>query len=343
MSLTETDIKKLSLIFFIVLLAVLVFLVVRPVLMTVLGGLILAYIFLPVHRWITKQVKNKTLSAAIVSALVLIIIIAPLWFLASTMIKQVFNLYQFSQNWDVYGLVNTIVPQSAGEEIISQISLGLTNAISTSTSAILNWIVDFLLNFPIILLHLLLVAFVFFFALKEEEELRKFASGISPLKKTEEEKLVKQFKDMTKAIIYGQIILGLIQGIFAGIGFLVFGIPNALVLTVIATILSIIPVIGPSLVYFPVTIYLLIIGQPFLAIGYLLYNLLIVSTIDNFLRAHLVSRKTKVSSVIVLIGMIGGIFIFGVLGLILGPLILAYFITFLKAYRDKTLSSMFTS
>ena len=76
-------------------------------------------------------------------------------------------------------------------------------------------------------------------------------------------------------------------------------------------------------------------------IPFLIYNLLIVANIDNVLRIYLITRKTQMSQVIVLIGMIGGLFIFGMLGVLLGPLLLAYFITFLNAYRDNTLSSLF--
>jgi predicted PurR-regulated permease PerM len=124
---------------------------------------------------------------------------------------------------------------------------------------------------------------------------------------------------------------------------LVFKVPNALILTVVATISSVIPLIGPGLVYVPATIYLGVTGEPFLAIIYLLYNLLIVSTVDNLIRAHLISRKTKASQAVILVGMISGLFVFGLLGLIIGPLVLIYFITFLKAYKDKTLSSLFSA
>ena len=84
-------------------------------------------------------------------------------------------------------------------------------------------------------------------------------------------------------------------------------------------------------------------AAPHTVILFLAYNLLFVSTIDNFLRAHLISKKTQMSQAIVVIGMIGGVFVFSVLGLVLGPLILAYFVTLLRAYKDKTLTSMFTS
>ena len=85
----------------------------------------------------------------------------------------------------------------------------------------------------------------------------------------------------------------------------------------------------------------LAMGITAIAIPFLIYNLLIVANIDNVLRIYLITRKTQMSQVIVLIGMIGGLFIFGMLGVLLGPLLLAYFITFLNAYRDNTLSSLF--
>ncbi|MBU0466856.1 MAG: AI-2E family transporter [Nanoarchaeota archaeon] len=340
MTLTEKDVKRISLIVLIALLGILVFLIIRPVLLSIIGGLILAYIFFPVYKWIAKKVKYRSLAAALVSVLVLLIIFIPLWFLLPLMSQQVFALFQFSQELDINSLVRTIFPSSS-EQFIVQISATATNAVTKITSSILNSIVDFLINFAVISLHLLLVAFVFFFALKDESKLREFASGLSPLNKSQEKHLIKKFKDITGSIIYGQIVAGVLQGIFAGIGFFVFGIPNALVLTVLATMLSIIPVIGPSLIYIPVAIYLIITGNPLLAIGFLLYNVLIVSSVDTIFRSLFVSRRTRMSQAVILVGMIGGLFIFGILGLILGPLILAYFITFLTAYKEKTLSSLF--
>ncbi|MFH1290277.1 MAG: AI-2E family transporter [Nanoarchaeota archaeon] len=342
MTITEKDVKKISLIFLIALLGVLVFLILRPVMLSIIGGLILAYIFFPVFKWITKKIKYKSLAAALVSILVLIIIFIPLWFVLPIMSQQVFELFSLSQELDINGIVRSVFP-SASEQFIAQINATVQNAIAKITSSIIGSLVDFLINFAVVSLHLLLVAFVFFFTLKDEARLRSFVSGLSPLNKTQEKHLVQQFKDITKSLIYGQIVAGLLQGIFAGIGLYVFGVPNALFLTLIAVVLSVIPVIGPSIVYVPVTVYLMVVDNPLLAVGFLLYNILIVSSLDSIFRSHFVSRKTRLPQAIVLIGMIGGLFIFGILGLILGPLILAYFITFLKAYRDKTLSSLFGS
>jgi predicted PurR-regulated permease PerM len=339
MSFTEKDAKRIALAMLILFTAILAFIIVKPVLMSVLGGLILAYIFFPVYTQFLKYTKYRTIAASVVTIFVLAVIFVPLWFLAPVIVNRVFNLFQYSQSFDSAAVLSGIFPDSG--QLVTQASLAINNAIGKVSSVVVNAFVDFLVNFAVVSLHLFLVAFVFFFALRDEADLRKFVSGLSPLRKKQENDLIKQFKDITNSIIYGQIIVGIFQGIAAGIGLWLFGVPNAFLLTVLALILSIIPVIGPGLLYVPVTVYMIITGNPFLAIGYLLYNLLIVSALENILRAHIVQKKAKLSQVIALIGMIGGLLVFGVLGLILGPLILAYFVTFLRAYKEDTLSSFF--
>jgi len=167
-------------------------------------------------------------------------------------------------------------------------------------------------------------------------------SGISPFRKDKEVILVKRFKDITSSIIYGYIIVGILQGLALGLGLLVFGIPKALTLTILGSFASMLPMVGPWFVWIPVTISLFITGKVGLAIAFAVYCGFFVSTIDNIIRPYIVSRKTGVSPVIVLVGMIGGLFVFNMLGLILGPLILSYLILFLKAYKDGTLSDMFS-
>lgn len=340
--LTEREVKKMFLILLVVALGFLVYLIVKPVLLSIIGGLLLAYIFFPVYKWSLRLVRVRTLAAAVVSVLVLALIFIPLWFLVPLMSQQVFQLFQMTQSFDVSNLVRQLFPSST-EQFVALITNTLNSAVGKVTSSILDVMTSIIVNFATTALHLLLVAFVFFFALKDEAKLREFVSGLSPLNKTQEKELVKQFKDITESIIYGQVVIGILQGVLTGLGLLLFGVDNALVLTVLAIILGIIPVIGPGLVYAPVAIFMAVGGQPGLALGYLIYNVLVVSSLDNLLRSHLVSRKTKISQAIVIIGMVGGLFIFGLLGLILGPLILAYFITFLRAYKEKNLSSLFNS
>lgn len=340
MEINEKDVKKFALIILIVILAILAFITIRPVIFSVLGGLLLAYIFFPVYSKISKALKNTTIAATLCSIFLILILAIPLWFLTPILIQESFDAFKAVQSFDTNALLLKLFP-SVSEQIISQLNISISNTLSSSISSILSVLVEYILNFATILLHLILVAFVFFFALKDHQQLRDFVLGLSPLNKTQEEHLKTQFRGMTYSIIHGQFISGILQGILAGIGFIAFGVPGAFILTVLSLILGVIPIVGPGLVYFPVAIYLLATGKVFLGFLFLAYNLIIVSFIDNFLRTHLISKRTKVSQVIVLIGMVGGLFVFGILGILLGPLILAYFLTILKAYKEKTLSSMF--
>ena len=200
---------------------------------------------------------------------------------------------------------------------------------------------NFFLDLPTFLLNLFVLAFVFFFSLRDGDRLKDFVLSLSPLTKSQEQTIVKQFRDITDSIVYGQILIGLAQGLLAGLGFFIFGVPNALSLTFLAVILSIIPMLGAGFVWVPVNVYLFLTGNNVLGVLFLLYNIFLTSTVDNFLRIYIVSKKSDIPAVFILIGMIGGLFLFGLLGLLLGPLIVAYFITFLKAYKDQELTSLF--
>ncbi len=342
MELSDKNIKRISVFILILLLAVLAFILVRPILLSVIGGLLLAYTFFPIYKIVLRRIKNKNFSATLVSIFVVLLIIVPLYFFVPFMVNQVFGLFQAAQKFEIGTLIKAIFP-SAPDPFIIQMSATLGGVVNKISSSVLNGLVDLLLELPTIMFHLVIVAFVFFFALRDSDILTEFTSALSPLNKTQEKKLVQQFKDITNAIVYGHVIVGIVQGLVAGIGLYIFGIHNALILTVLAIILSVIPVLGAFFVWIPANIYLFTTGDTFSATLFLLYNIILVSNIDNVLRIYVVSRKTELSQVIVLIGMTGGLFIFGILGLILGPLILAYFVTFLKAYKDNTLSSLFTT
>lgn len=343
MSITEKDIKKVSLIGLLILLLVLSFLIVRPILLSIIGGLILAYIFLPVQKLLVRFLKSKTISALVVSLILLALILLPLWYLLPIVSRQIFELFKIVQDLDLIPVIQSIFP-NASEQFLTQISLTIKTTLSNLTVTIIDSTFDVLVNFFMIAVHAFIGVFVFFYALKDQDKLSSFASGLLPLSKNQEKVFVQQFKDITKSLLYGQVVAGLIQGITASLALYVFGVPNALILSLLAIGLSIIPLIGPGFVYVPVTVYMLVGGgNPLLAVGYLLFNLLIVSSIDNVFRAHFVSKKTNLSPALVLIGMIGGLLIFNVLGLILGPLILGYLIAFLKAYKENTLSTFFDS
>jgi predicted PurR-regulated permease PerM len=341
MALTNKDIKRIFVASLLIILAIVSFLIIKPILLSIISGLLLAYIFSPTYKKFYKLFKEGNTTAFAVCILIFLIIIVPLWFLLPTIINQTFELFNIAQNIDFVNLVSKIFPNSTPKFQRDTASI-IVGFIGKITSTSLDSLLAIVTNLPTTLLHLAVIIFVFFFSLRDQKELKEFISGISPFKKEKEIVLVKRFKEITSSLIFGYVIIGIIQGIVLGIGLILFGFPRAITLTFISIFASILPMIGPWLVWIPVTIIMISQGDYNLAIGFALYSGILVSSIDNFLRSYIIAKKTGTSSVIVLIGMIGGLFVFGILGLIIGPLVLSYLILFLRAYKDKTLSDMFS-
>jgi predicted PurR-regulated permease PerM len=342
MDITHKEIRQFVVIFMIFLMAVLAFLLLRPILISLIGGLILAYLFFPVHRFLLGTVKEKNVSAGLVSLVAVLVIFVPLWFLLQIITPQIFQLFTSAQSIDLSGFMKAAFPK-ATDQFITQVSLSIQNGVTKTLGSLFDSVVQSSFNnLPEVLLQLFVVGTVFFFGLRDGDKLSGFISSISPLNKTQEALITKHFKNITDSVIYGNIIVGIIQGLFAGIGFLIFGIPHVALLTVIAIIFGILPVLGPIMVWAPLTIFLLANGQVSEAIGFLIYNAILVSGFENILRPYIVSRKTDVPTSIIFIGMIGGTMIFGFIGLLIGPLVLAYLLEILRAYRNKSISTLFT-
>lgn len=341
MALSNKDIRRIFVSLVLLTLVVVSFLVIRPIALSIFAGLILAYIFSPAYKRIYRVLHERNTVATLLCLFVLAAIILPLWFLMPIIVQQIFELFNLTQNIDFSAIVKGLFPSSSADfhEKLTTVIIQFTGNIASS---IFSYLIGLLQNMPTLLLNLAVVFFVFFFALRDQEVLKEFVSGISPFRKDKETILVTRFKDITSSIIYGYIIVGLIQGLALGLGMLIFGVPRGLTLTIFGTFASMLPMVGPWFVWVPVTIGMLLSGKVGYAIAFAVYCLFFVSTIDNILRPYIVSRKTGVSSVVVLVGMIGGLFVFGIMGLILGPLILSYLILFLKAYKDGTLSDMFS-
>lgn len=324
-----------------ILLIVLSFLLLRPILLSIIFGILLAFIFTPIYDWLYKKIKLKNTSATLICILLLAMIILPIWFLTPIVLDQSIKIYQAAQQIDFVTPLGNLFPDLfASDQFSSEIGSIIHSFVTKIASSLMNGLANFLLNLPNIFLQLVVVFFTFFFILRDKEKVLDYVKSLMPFSKDVEKKLFDSTKGITYSVLYGQVIVGIVQGIFVGIGFFLFGIPNALILTLLAVLAGILPIIGTALVWVPLAIYLLIGGSTFPAFGITLFGVF-SSSVDNFLRPLIVSRRTDLHSSIVLIGMIGGLFFLGILGLILGPLILAYLLIVLEIYRKKSVPGLF--
>ncbi len=314
-------------------LLILSYFLLKPILLSIITGLILAFVFAPLYDLMNKKIKSKNLSVTIICLILLAIIVIPLWFLTPVVLDQAVKVYAASQKIDLVAPLKNVFPSLFKSDLISTEILPIVKSfILKSINSLTNSFAGLILNFPTIMLQLLVVIFTFFFALRDKNSLIEYVKSLLPFPKEVEKKLFDSSKGIAASVLYGQVVIGTIQGIVTGLGFFIFGISNALLLTFLATLAGIFPIIGTSVIWIPVAAYFLIQGNSFAAVGVSVFGLL-SSLVDNLLRPIIVSRRTSLNSSLVLIGMIGGIFLFGILGIILGPLILAYLLIILELYR----------
>ncbi|MFA5173765.1 MAG: AI-2E family transporter [Candidatus Pacearchaeota archaeon] len=308
---------------------------IKPIIYQIVFGILLAYIFFPIYQFTNKRIKNPNLSALLICVVTLAILLIPLIFAFNSLMKQVVEIYFILQKINLGDIIAKMTPSFLSTDLGTHLASSLNGFVANTLTASIQALTNFVLALPTNLLKLFVILFVFFFGLRDGEGVIQYLKTLSPFTKETGEQFFKHFKEITYSVLVGQIVIGILQGILAGVGYYIFGVNNVIILTLLTILVSIIPFIGAWLVWVPIDIYLFSAGDTGAALGLFIYGLVVVSTIDNILRPLIISRRTKISSAIVMIGMIGGLFVFGVLGLIIGPLILAYVLLVLEIYRKN--------
>lgn len=327
--------KKVIAIIITAILAVLSFLIIKPYIAASLFGVILAFIFFKPYKLLDKLIKKPTISSLIICLLVIIILAFVMYLIAQITIREAFSLYMSIQDLDIFDLINKILLQVFPDspEIARQITVTLQQSLVTLTNAFINQVGQFITNAPQLLLQIFITFFVMFYFLKEGETILRYIREILPFSSEVNEKLIRRSKDVAYATIYGQIIIGLIQGITSGIGFYIFGAPSPLFFTILAILLAILPFVGSWLVWFPIGMVMIAAGNTTNGILLMVFGFLVVSTIDDIVKPFVVGKRARINSLIVLIGMLGGLVMIGPVGLIVGPIILEYLLIFIELYR----------
>lgn len=333
--------KKATTLAILILLAVLSFLLLKPILLSIVVGVILAFVFSPVYDKILNIVRSRNLAAIIVCFLLFLLILIPFWFLTPLLVEQSIKIYVTAQQTDFVTPIKTIFPSLfSSEEFSSEIALVISTFIKNTANSLVDMATNIIFDMPTLSLKLLVVIFTFFYVLRDKEDLLLYLKSLFPFSREVEKRIFDSSRNITSSVLYGQVVVGMVQGLIAGFGFFIFGVSNALVLTILACLFGIFPIVGTTLIWAPVAIYLFVSESIFPGVGVAFFGL-ISSSIDNILRPLIVSQRTKLHSFVILAGMIGGFMFFGFLGFILGPLVLSYLLILLEVYRKKRLPGIF--
>ncbi len=327
-------------IFFIVLLVcagALSFLVFQPYLFSLIFGLILAIAVEPLYSKIHRVVSFRGLAAFLTILIVIILIIVPLTFFGIKVVEEVQSVYEsLSQSSGgipileyidqrISGLLGTEAFNLSGQiQAITEQGLGsFVQQIGSVFGSIFSGIVGFFI-----------IIFSLFFSLKEKDALKDLVKKISPLDDAYDITLIKKVKDAINSVVRGTLAIAIIQGIVAGIGFSIFGVPTPVIWGALAAVAAIIPTLGTTLVTAPAIAFLAFTGHIPEAIGMTIWAVVAVGLLDNLLAPFLIDRGLKLHPFIVLLALLGGVFAFGPLGFILGPVIVAFLFALIHTYQQ---------
>ena len=335
--------KYFYVIFFLVVLLI-SYLMLRPFVNAILISVILAYIFYPIYRHISKYIKNKNISSIIMVFVVLLIVILPSILLVQLTLQQfrTFSVELKDLDFELLSYVDEIeerldLPALINLEVIVD---SLSNDLSRGFT---NIITKFIRSIPFRVLETFIIIFILFYLFKDGERLLKSAKESIPIKKIYKEELFSEAGKVIRAVVYGTLVAAVAQGIVGAIGFYIFGIDNFLIWGLVMAMLALIPFLGPAFVWVPASLYFMFNDQLTKGILLFIYGTLLISSIDNIIKARIISKQAKVHLVIVFLGLMGGIATFGIAGVVMGPLILSLLIVFVRIYlRERKLNNNYS-
>lgn len=331
---TQKQIEQVLLIALVGLLALGSFLVLLPFLSALLWASILCFATWPLfERLVGWLGGRRTLAASIMCLAVTALLVAPFIIVGASLADNVANLSKVLQG----ALANASPTPPAWLANLPLVGDKLTELwISATTDAdsflqqmrgalpaVSKWALTQGLALGHGVAQLALSVFVAFFVYRDGVSLaQRLATGVSRLAGTRGEALLTLAGGTVKGVVYGILGTALAQGILAGIGFMIAGVPGALLLGLLTFFLSIVPM-GPPLLWIPAAIWLYYQGHTGMAIFLALWGALVVSSVDNFLKPYLISQGAAMPFLLVLLGVLGGLAAFGFVGVFLGPTILA--------------------
>lgn len=319
--------KYVFTIFFILVAAASLFLI-KSFAISVIGAILLAYIFYPLYKKLRSIVRSKNLAALLTTIIVVVILIIPVVFAANALLNESLQFFRTVRTAELGGLDQLASKISSDVEIqtyVKDLVTKMSLSVAKGTS-------DFIFTLPRKILSLFVMLFTMFYLLKEGAELVVNVGKHIPLKESHQANIAKRINSVLYASIFGIVVIAFVQGVLGAIGFWIFDMRSPILWGSVMVVLAMLPLIGTYIVWLPAALYKIYIGDTFNGIGLLLYGTLIVSTIDNIIRPKIVSERGRIHPVFVLLGVLGGLEVFGLLGLILGPIILSVFVVLVEIY-----------
>ncbi len=305
---------------------------------------VFAVILQPLYRRLIPAVRGRESVAALCTVLIsIVIILVPLFFIGFQILREAQGIYVSYSDAGFVGSINALTDSIApmADSIVPGSGDSIRNIsaeLDTYVRNALGIFVQHLGSTFASLAGLLLALFIFFvtlyYLLRDGRALLRTLILLSPLSDVDDEKIAGRLGTAVNSVIKGMLSIAFIQGVLAGIGFAIFGVPNPVFWGLVAGFAAMIPAFGTALVIAPAVVYLAIGGDLWQAIGLAVWGTAAVGMIDNFLSPYFISRGMHLHPLLVLLSVLGGVIFFGPVGIFMGPLALSLLIALLDLYTD---------
>jgi len=321
----------------------------RVYLHAIIVAVLLASLFAPLHRRLqARWPARHNLAAFLAMSAVFLVLLVPSGVLLSALVRQGITTVQSCQQWIAEGRVGEALNRVRLTEVFDRPSLRFlgkplaawlgvsdlkdVNLTNSRLSAVLaglgqrlmnllgGWIAPLLAGTGQFLVGFAVMLFVLFFAFRDGRQAMEYARHLLPLTRSQEDALINRIRDVTRAVVLGTAVTSLAQGVAAMVAFAIVGIP-ALFWGSVLAVASLIPVVGTAIVWLPAVGYLLLVGKTGSAVFLALWCIVVVGSLDNILRPIVMGGRSGMSSLVVFFSVVGGLQLFGPMGIVYGPLI----------------------
>jgi predicted PurR-regulated permease PerM len=315
-----------------------------PFMSVIVLAAVVTGIFKPVYKFLNKKM-NSLFASLLTCTLIFFILFIPTILFVGILSKEAYDLYLMGKG----GAINDqIKPLLESSRVLERINLVLSNLNMEITGEELNKAISEVGKFVGLFLfqqassiasnvfkffvYFFFMLLIIYYLLFDGDKLIAFIIDLSPLPKEQDEKLIQKFKDMAGAILIGNGLCGLIQGVAGGIVFFLFGFNSPFLWGVIMALLAFLPIIGIGVVFIPVALYLFLKMRIASGIFFVVFYIILSGGIEYLLKPKLVGQRVKMHTLLVFFSIIGGLKMFGILGIIYGPLVATAFLTLTDIY-----------
>jgi predicted PurR-regulated permease PerM len=316
-----------------------------PFISVLIMGAVITGLFQPIYRLLALR-TGRPAASLLTCCLILIIVFIPIVLFVGVLSSEAYGLYLMGKNAAMGNQVRQFLEDNRAMELTNQylaafnvqftaeqVNQALSEAgkvvglfLYEQASAIASNVLHFVIHFFFMIL-------VVYYLLIDGPRLVTFIVELSPLPNDEDTQIIDKFKDMAGAVLVGNGVCGLIQGVAGGLAFTAAGLPSAFLWGVIMALLAFLPIVGIGAVFIPAALLLFLKGNIVAGIGFIVFYVVLSGGVEYILKPKIVGRRVRMHTLLVFLAILGGLQLFGILGIIYGPLVVTGFLTLTDIYH----------